>query len=186
MVGQVALSLLLVAGAGLFARSLYNLRGIDPGFVADHLLQLGRRLAERLRRSEALALAAGCSRNRRRLPVSPRCRWQVAGDDRPGSFQTVSVQGYDPAAGEAINSAINNVGPGYFATLGVPLVMGRAFGADVDGRQLVAIVNEAMANHFWPGQTQSGAGSGAKARRPVEVVGVVRDPSSRTCVTTSR
>jgi predicted permease len=179
-VGQVALSLLLVAGAGLFARSLHNLRSINPGFVPDHLLQLrvdaalngyagpqAIELVNRLR--QELTATAG---------VSAVSAATVAAMMNGFGFQTVKVQGYDPAAGADMNSMINSVGPGYFATLGVPLVQGRDFtDTDVDGGQRVAIVNEAMANRFWKGANPIGRRFSRQSETgsEIEVVGVVRD-----------
>jgi hypothetical protein len=138
-VGQVALSLLLVAGAGLFARSLYNLRAIDPGFITDRLLQLrvdaalngydGPRalvLVGRLRQ-ELTAIAGVTAVSAATVPAMMN----------GVGFQTVRVQGYDPAPGEEMNSMINNVGSGYWATLGVPLLQGRDF-TDSDVRRTPA------------------------------------------------
>jgi predicted permease len=91
----------------------------------------------------------------------------------------VRVQGYEPAEGEDMSPATNLVGPGYFETLGVPLVTGRAFGAADDERApLVAIVNQSMATHFWPGKNPIGRRFSASSRQPegaIEVIGVVRD-----------
>jgi predicted permease len=180
VVAQVALSLLLVTGAGLFARSLYNLRSINPGFAPAGLLQLridaalngyagpqAVALADRLR--QELATIAGATS----VAVAT-----IPAMNNGFGFQTVRVQGYDPAAGEDMNSMINNVGPGYFATLGVPLVQGRDFtDTDIEGGQRVAIVNEVMANRFWKGENPIGRRFGRQSETglEIEVVGVVRD-----------
>ena len=179
VVGQVALSLLLVAGAGLFARSLYNLRWIDPGFITDRLLQLrvdaalngydgpqALVLAGRLRQ-ELMAIAGVTAVSAATVPAMMN----------GFGFQTVRVQGYDPTTGEEMNSMINSVGPGYVATLGVPLLQGRDFtDSDVEGGQRVAIVNEAMANR-WKGENPIGRRFGRQSETgaEIEVVGVVRD-----------
>jgi predicted permease len=180
VVGQIALSLLLVAGAGLFARSLYNLRAIDPGFVADRLLQLRVDAAlNSYAGPQALVLA---SRLRRELTsitgVTAVSVATVPAMMNGFGFQTVRVQGYDPAAGEDMNSMINSVGPGYVATLGVPLLQGRDFtDRDIDGGQRVAIINKAMANRFWKGENPIGRRFGRQSETgsEIEVVGVVRD-----------
>jgi predicted permease len=180
VVAQVALSLLLVTGAGLFARSLYNLRSIDPGFAPTGLLQLridaalngyagpqAVALADRLRQ-ELATIAGATSVSVATIPAM----------NNGFGFQTVRVQDYDPAAGEDMNSMINNVGPGYFATLGVPLVQGRDFtDTDIEGGQRVAIVNEVMANRFWKGENPIGRRFSRESEtgREIEVVGVVRD-----------
>ncbi len=180
VVAQIALSLLLVAGAGLFARSLYNLRSIEPGFATGHLLQL--RITAALNGyagPQALLLA---SRLRQELTaiagVTAASVATVPAMMNGFGFQTVRVQGYDPATGEDMNSMINSVGPGYLATLGVPLLQGRDFtDSDVDGGQRVAIVNETMANRFWKGESPIGRRFSRQSETGVEieVVGVVRD-----------
>src|SRR5688572_3471599 len=180
VVGQVALSLLLVAGAGLFARSLYNLRSVNPGFVPDHLLQLRVDAAlNGYAGSQALVLAGRLRQELTAIAgVTAASVATVQAMANGFGFQTVRVQGYDSAAGEDMNSMINSVGPGYFATLGVPLLQGRDFtDNDVDGGQRVAIVNEAMANRFWKGENPIGRRFGRQSETgsEIEVVGVVRD-----------
>jgi predicted permease len=180
VVGQVALSLLLVAGAGLFARSLYNLRSIDPGFMTDRLLQL--RVDAALNSYDGPQALVLAGRLRQELTAIPGVT-EVSAATVPAmmngfGFQTVRVQGYDPATGEEMNSMVNSVGPGYFATLGVPLLQGRDFtDSDVDGGQRVAIVNEAMANRFWKGENPIGRRFGRQSEigSEIQVVGVVRD-----------
>ena len=180
VVGQVALSLLLVAGAGLFARSLYNLRSINPGFVPDHLLQLRVDAAlNGYAGPQALVLAGRLRQELTAIAgVTAASVATVPAMTNGFGFQTVRVQGYDPAAGEDMNSMINSVGPRYFATLGVPLLQGRDFSdTDVDGGQRVAIVNEMMANRFWKGENPIGRRFSRQSETgsEIEVVGVVRD-----------
>ena len=181
VIAQVALSLLLLAGAGLFARSLHNLRSLDPGFVSDNLLHFSLDSSRSgYTRERAMALAKTLQEQLRLLPGVTSVSMAVvpAMTDRQ-SRQTVRVQGYEAAEGEDMTPAINLIGPGYFETLGVPLVMGRAFvPADDERGPLVAIVNQSMAKHFWPGKNPIGRRFSANSRQPegaVEVVGVVRD-----------
>ena len=181
VVAQVALSVLLLAGAGLFARSLYNLRTLNPGFNTDNLLQfsldpaLGGYSKER---SEALftqmqeqlaALPGATSVAAAVVPAMTESMWS----------STVRVQGYEGKEGEDLNPAINAVAPGYFATMGMPLVIGRDFRpTDVDGAPQVAIVNETMAKYFWGKENPIGKRFGwgrDDGTFPLEVVGVVRD-----------
>ena len=180
VVGQVALSLLLVAGAGLFGRSLYNLRSVNPGFVPDHLLQLRVDAAlNNYAGPQALALTG---RLRHELAavtgVTAVSVATVPAMNNASGYQTVRVEGHEPGAGENMNAAINSVSPGYFATLGVPVVLGRDFtDADVDGSQRVAVVNEVMASRFWKGENPIGRRFGRQSETGfgIEVVGVVRD-----------
>jgi predicted permease len=181
VVAQVALSVLLLAGAGLFARSLYNLRTLNPGFVTDNLLQFSVDPALSgydKERSEALftqmqdqlaAVPGATSVAAAVIPAMTESMWR----------STVRVQGYEGKEGEDLNPAINAVAPGYFATMGMPLVVGRDFRpSDVNGAPEVAIINESMAKYFWGNENPIGKRFGwgrSDDKFPVEVVGVVRD-----------
>jgi len=181
VVAQVALSVLLLAGAGLFARSLYNLRTLNPGFVTDNLLQFSfdpslsgydhaRSIAlfDRMQ-SELAALPGVNSVAAAVVPALTESMWS----------STVRVQGYEQKEGEDLNPAVNAVAPGYFSTMGMPLVMGRDFRAsDVAGAPQVAVINEKMAKYFWGDENPLGKRFGwgrHDGTYPIEVIGVVRD-----------
>ena len=138
VVSQVALSLLLLVGAGLFVRSLQNLQRVDVGFIRENALvmklepigsnektpQLAARYSELLRRVEAIpgvqvASLVGYS------PMSRR-EWLVMGN-RPGGGYPMSVQGYTPQPGEDMTIHTMQVYPNSFTALGIPLVAGRDF-----------------------------------------------------------
>ena len=180
VVAQVALSVLLLAGAGLFARSLYNLKTLDPGFASDNLLQFSvdpalsgysRERAVRLARvlQEQLgALPGVTSASMADNAAMSGSRWQ----------RTVQVQGYESQQDENMNPTVTSVGPGYFATLGIPVVMGRDFRPSDDARApLVAVVNETMARYFWGDENPIGRrfGWGGGTDADIEIVGVVAD-----------
>lgn len=152
VVAQVALSLLLLIGAGLFVRSLANLGAIDPGF------QPGR----------VLTFSVDPSRNgydlARRMDVVTRIREEIAGE--PGvrsvslaevglmtgstSSSTVKVEGYEAKEDENMNPDNNGVAPEFFATLGIPLLSGRDFTVSDDlEAPRVSVVNEAFARYFF-------------------------------------
>jgi predicted permease len=184
--GQVALSLLLLAGAGLFLRTLWNLRELDPGFRREQVLlatldpSLGgyddaqassfyRQLLDRVSglpgvRAAALARTAVLS--------------------GMGMRRTMSVAGYQPQPGEDMNMNINFISPGYFRALGIALPAGRDFDArDREGAPRVAIVNETLARRFWP--RKDPIGQRLQTGLPgnfvdIEVVGVARDSKYRT------
>ncbi|HEY8548835.1 MAG TPA: ABC transporter permease [Vicinamibacterales bacterium] len=180
VVAQVALSVLLLVGAGLFARSLYNLRTMDPGFRADRVLSFTvrpalngydesrvRRLADDLRR-ELGALPGVQTVAAARLPLLR---------DIVASI-TIRVDGYQNRDGENMNPWVNWISPGYFSTFGVPLLIGRDFtDADVEGAQPVAIVNETFARYFFGEESAIGRRFffGPERDRAIEIVGVVRD-----------
>jgi predicted permease len=91
---------------------------------------------------------------------------------------SVNVPGYPARPKEVPVTYVNAVGPGYFATIGAPLVRGREFTrADREGAPYVAVVNEQMAKKFWPGRDPIGQRfkAGALDDKETEVVGVVRD-----------
>lgn len=177
VVVQIAVSLVVLAAAGLFLASLREATRIDPGFATSGValmpVELGlqgydqtrarafyRQLLERSRAllgAEAVSLA------------------QVVPLGFGGLRRGLEVEGYTPAPGEEMEFGVNAVGDDYFRTLGVPLVRGRAFDRrDAEGTAPVAIVNQTFARRFWPGADPIG-------RRIVigdvsrEVVGVARD-----------
>src|SRR6185503_18248135 len=129
VVAQVGLSVLLLAGAGLFARSLYNLKTLHPGFQADQLL--GFSLDPSLNgysRERAIALFQQLEQELARLPdVRAAAASVIALMTDSNWSSTVRVEGYQSKEGEDMNPSVNSVGPGFFATMGQPLVRGREF-----------------------------------------------------------
>ena len=201
VVTQVALSLVLLIGTGLFVRSLGQLHDIDSGFRADNTLVVtidpgrngykGQRLRdfyERLRPNiETLPGVQSVSL----AEITPLggSRWN--GD--------VSVEGYEWKADEKKYVDMNAVGPGYFETVGIPLLQGREF-RDEDNPAYsldppekftpgveppeppgprVAIINESFAKHFFEGRNPIGMhvvqDEKYKAERAYEIVGMVKD-----------
>ncbi len=181
VVVQVALSMLLVAGGGLFARSLYNLKNLDTGFNADNLITfhvdpaLNGYDQTRIKRFYDDLL-----RDVRLIPgVQSASIAQVAAMTGSASSRTVQVQGYEPKPDENMNPWTNEVAPDYFRTMGLPLVMGREFDErDVKGAPLVAIVNESFAKYFFPNEHPIGRRFGFRTfNNPgaIEIVGIVKD-----------
>jgi predicted permease len=180
VVAQVALSLLLLIGAGLFTRSLMNLRALDPGFRPEQLLAF------------SVDPALNGYPEERRVDVLDKIRDEVAAEPgvRSVSFaavglmtdsnwsSTVKVEGYESKDGENMNPNFNSVAPGFFHTMGIPLLAGRDF-ADTDGAAApkVAIVNETFARYFYGDQSPLGRrfGLGRDDKIDTEIVGVVRD-----------
>ncbi len=181
VVTQVALSVLLLAGAGLFARSLYNLRSLNPGFIATNLLQLSVDPAlSGYNRERSLSLFRQLHDQLSALPGITSASSAVIPAMTDSSWRsTVQVQGHQRKEGEDMSPAFNAVAPGYFATMGMPLLMGRGFRAtDGDGAPRVAIVNETMARYFWGKDNPIGRRFGFgrdENDNAIEVVGVVRD-----------
>ena len=150
LVGQVALTLVLLVGGALFARSLWNLNKLDLGFDAPHLLRA--RLT-----SDATAATAGdrffreALRRVSLLPGAQRAALATGGPFAAYGNRPLAIPGLarlEPARWPMLNG----VTPEFFKTLGMLLVLGRNFTpSDEDvGRGHVAIVNDAMARRFWP------------------------------------
>jgi predicted permease len=180
VISQVAISLLLLVGAGLFARSLYNLQNVDPGFRASHLTQFTidaslnaysqPRLRELYRRVEESLVRMGGVAAVASVEVPP-----LSGDDNIG---TVRVEGYEPKPGEDMNPHLNDIGAGYFSTMGIPLIAGREFTpADGISAPKVAVINQTMARYFFGDRNPIGrhVGRGDDKALDIEIVGVVRD-----------
>ena len=178
VVAQMAMSLALLIGAGLFLRSLDNAQSIDPGFATDNMLvasldpsqqgydeaqtdQFYRELVERVEALPGVRSAAIGDR----VPL-------VLGGGQQWGF---SVDGYEFSSNERDNVDYKVVGPGYFRTMGIPLVAGREFGAqDTGDSQPVIIVNETFARHYFSGREPIG-GIVDTMRGERAVIGIAHD-----------
>ena len=181
VVGQMAFSMPLLVGAGLFARSLYNLKNLDLGFRAENLMTFA--LDPSLNgydENRTHAFYARLQDDLEALPgvqsVSMAKLAPLSGDEDMG---TITVEGIHPTGDMDMNPWVNRVGPAYFATLGIPLVAGREFTKrDLAGAPLVGIINETAARYFFPLQNPLGKHFGFGGRRgiaDIEIVGVVKD-----------
>jgi len=182
VVGQIAFSLLLLAGAGLFARSLYNLKNIDLGFHPENLMTFSLDPSPNGYDESRTQVLYG--RLQDDIEALPGVRSVSMADDaaltEDVDQRTVTVEGhYPPKEDEDMNPWVKRLGPGYFATLGVPVAAGREFTKrDVPGAPLVGMINETMARYFFPNQNPLGKHFGFGGRRgiaDIEIVGVVKD-----------
>jgi predicted permease len=180
VVAQITLSLLLLVGAGLFTRSLMNLRALDPGFQPDRLIAFT--VDPSLSGHDALQGGLLLERLRAELAAEPGVRAvslaAVALMSNSDESSTVMVEGYQAKEDENMNPNFNAVGPGFFATLGMPLVRGRDLGpGDARGAPKVAVVNESFARYFFGQEDPIGRRFGRKreGKFDTEIVGVVRD-----------
>jgi predicted permease len=178
---QVSMSLLLLICSGLFIRSFRYAQELDPGFNPDGVLLASFDLsAASYSKTDAAefhqALLA-------RLTSLPGVESATLANWVPLGFSEKETrafpQGYVPRTGEALNSASALVGPGYFQTMRLPLTAGRGFARhDVVGSQAVAVVNEAFAARYWPGEDAVGKRVFAEDAWQT-VVGLVRDSRYR-------
>jgi hypothetical protein len=167
--GQVALSLLLLISAGLFLKSLVKILQVDLGIKTENTIAFGlspslnkyapeatRALFERLEDSVA-AIPGVTGITASMVPLIAGNNW--------GS--NVSVDGFDAGPDTDTHSMYNEIGPGFFRLMGVPLIEGREFArADALNAPRVAIVNEAFVRKFGNGRSLLGkrmqVGSGSK------------------------
>ncbi len=184
VVVQVALSLLLLVAAGLFARTLYNLRTFDAGFRTEKLLSFGVDPALNGYDAErGRAFYEQLTERLRRLPGVRdvgAAELAVMGGGEMGS--SLRVEGYQAKEGEDPGTSRNVVSPGFFRTLGIPVVLGREFTArDRAGAPKVAVVNEAFVKRYFLGQNPLGrkiSFGGPKDVFDIEIAGVVKNQKS--------
>jgi putative ABC transport system permease protein len=180
VVGEVAIALVLLAGAGLLMRSFSRLVEVDPGFnprealAASVFLQISLRSPDAKARSVAFANAAVD-----RMAALPGVRAASVVTRLPfegGQTMPFTIPGRSPPAGaERPVSTHFNVGPDYFRAMGIPVLRGRAFEArDVAGAPMVAIVNESIAKKFFPGDDPLGKRVSIGGP-PCEIVGIAGD-----------
>src|SRR5271163_1611787 len=179
---QLGLSLVLLFGAGLFARTLYNLKNTNVGFITDHLIVftldpslsgydlpqipgLYKRVLDSLTQIPGVISAAATT--------DPELM-----DNNTGL--NITVAGYTEKEEEGMDIEKEVVSPGYFSTLGMPLIVGRAIG-EQDGPDAapVAVVNEAFAKHWFGSATNAighqfhdGGGKANKDNPWLTIVGV--------------
>ena len=179
---QIALSLVLVVGAGLFLRSLARLRSIDPSLATDRVVAVQMDLTLRgYDKEKGVQFYAQVLERARVLPgVLAATMTSVLPVTAGGMRENLRAGATIPRVAVPVEFDLVRVSPGYFATLGVPLLGGRDFSsADTAKSAPVAIVNEAMQQMFWPGANPVGSTFSASEPVPYTVVGVARDTKYR-------
>jgi predicted permease len=179
---QIGLSLLLLVGAGLFTRTLSNLKSVNVGFATDHLLAF--QLNPRLAGYEPAAVAPLYKRLIENLSSQPGVQ-SVGMTDDPVLAQSdntfsIEVPGYQAQEGERMSFEWEHVTPDYFAALQLPLLAGREFtDSDNPASAKVVVVNESFVRKFF-GNIDQAIGrtfseNGAKGKNALLIVGVVKD-----------
>jgi putative ABC transport system permease protein len=184
VIGEVALSLMLLVGSGLLIESFSRLRGLDPGFRADHVLT-ARLEVPRTKYGDFAKRAEFFERVLGRIRALPGV--QAAGFTSAlpltweGGTNTFTPEGIAPTDPGSTYDANNRVvTPGYFEAMRIPLRRGRLFdNGDAQDAPLVAIINETLARRFWPNRDPIGKrfrfGSPEDKLAWRRVVGVVAD-----------
>ncbi len=186
VVAQVALATVLLACAGLFVRSLTSAQTIDPGFTLDRgaSMTLALGFGSRYSEPEGLALFESLRERAKALPGVHDAAWveylplSLALNSRDTQLEGQEVLPED----EWPEIDTVRAGPGYFETLGVALVRGRGFSqADDAEAPPVVVVNEALAERYWPGEEALGKRLRFDEEAPwATVVGVARTAKYRT------
>ena len=183
---QVALSLLLLIGAGLFIRSLQNLKALDPGFRTENLLQFSViPVLNGYSQQNAKLFYRQLYDNMNAVPgvkSSSLAVVQVLSGDEWDS--TITIEGYASKPGEDMSPWDNYIFPGYFSTLSIPILAGRDFTVKDDAKSpKVAIVNEKFAKHYFGAQNpigrRFGFGGNPGTKIDIEIVGVAKDTKYR-------
>jgi predicted permease len=158
VVSEVALSLVALVAAALFARSLQRTQAIEPGFATEGVLvgeiNLGR---EGYSKERGLLFYEQLAD---RLSTLPGVRAATIAQSAPfggGLRRSILREGQDATRGDRILIQVNRVGLRYFETLGIPFTAGRDFtSGDREGAPRVVVVNQQMADTLWPGQSAIG------------------------------
>jgi len=174
---QVSLSFLLLVGAGLVVRSLNRLRSANPGFSRDRVVTTSFTFAPQgYDAARARNFEDELLQRVQALPGVESASWSRS---IPFTFLTyssapIAVDGYEPPRDQQPAANFSEVSPGYFATMGIPLVSGRDFApSDDENSQPVAIVNEVMVRKYWRGADPVGQRLQVNGKW-LEVVGVAK------------
>ncbi len=185
VITQVAISLVLLVGAGLFVRTLINLENENIGFIRSNLALFGIDPTQQGYKGERLARFYAELQERLRaipgvrsvsLSMHPLLKGEI-------SVWGLTLEDYTPpprpggARDNALDVHVNKVGPDFFSTMGIPVLLGRAIGPEDSATSpMVAVVNEVFAHKYLEGQSPVGRRAGWVGERgKMQIVGVVKD-----------
>jgi predicted permease len=176
--GQVAVSLVLLVGAGLLVRSLRSVQNAEVGLDRDHLIMVSVNALDRGYRGERLrTLIRDLTDRLARTPGVAAVTYSengiFSGTESSSSFQ---IPGFTPRAPDDSTAAYDNIGPGYVRAIGAHLLEGREFVVTDDQRSpRVALVNAAMAKFYFPGQSAIGKTIVISDTMSLSIIGVIAD-----------
>jgi putative ABC transport system permease protein len=181
VISQVALAVTLLIGAGLLGQTFLRLLKHDPGFTTENLVAASvfPPMDKYKTRQQVVSLYEQIAADTKAMPGVESVGFVSAGPQF-GGFETTDVLPEGEAAagaGDYPQAVYFNASPNYFATLGVPLLRGRDFSsADNPAAPQVAIINQTMAQRFWPNQSAIGKRlTLVRQQSAVEIVGIVGD-----------
>ena len=185
LVAEIALALIVVTGAGLLTRTMYKIANVDPGFQTDHLLTMRLDLADPKYDDNSVQQESFRSQvltNIKAIPGVDSTAFTLSLPIEGSEWGSVFIVGDQPVPerSQLPSAAFNPISPDYFQTMGIPLLQGRPFTeADKEKSPTVVVINETMAQRFWPNENP--IGKRLKQGWPEsktdwrEVVGVVGD-----------
>jgi predicted permease len=182
VVSQIAISLLLVAAAGLFVRTINNLESVNLGFNRENVLLFTVNAAQAGYKESAIKnLYADLQQRFRLLPgVRGATMATVPLVANSTDSTGISMPGQPPAGRRAPSTAVMMVGSGFFDTMQIPILAGRAIDdRDREGLPVTGVVNEVFANKYFPGQSPIGRhfiafGGATRPGTDIEIVGLAK------------
>jgi len=178
---QVAFSLLLVAGAGLFLRTLWNLQSVGLGYPKEHLLMVtADGVSAGYKGPQLTNLWQDLTGRLRALPGVQGATYSENGlFSGSESGDQIEVEGFTATKDNEKGSRFDRVGPQYFSTVGIPMLLGRELTEqDTANSPRVCVINEAFANRFFANRNPIGRHVTQKfgdKKSPMEVVGVAKN-----------
>ena len=178
VVAEVALSLMLLVGAGLLVRSFVRIQQVTPGFNPENVISMrlgasGRQFPNPEARGEYFQQFAD------RLAAVPGVQVRGAVTALPFTssvgWGSISVEGWIPQPGQELQVDQRAVTPDYFRTMEIPVRQGRVFSTfdTLPNAERVVIIDEKFAQRFWPGQSAIGKHLWNDPKQPMTIVGVV-------------
>ena len=181
VVSQVALAITLLIGAALLGQTLLRLLKHDPGFTTENLVAaaVSPPMDKYKTQQQVVSLYEQIAEEMKTMPGVDAVGYVSAGPQF-GGFETMDVLPEGDAATGAANypqAVYFNASPNYFATMGIPLLRGRDFSSsDNSSTPQVAIINQTMAQRFWPNQSALGKRlMRVRQKSAIEIVGIVGD-----------
>jgi putative ABC transport system permease protein len=183
VIAEVALSLVLLVGAGLLVKSFMRLQSVNPGFNADNLLTMRVILPTSKYKEEAQKVAF-FKEAVGRIQALPGVQSAGAVSFLPftglAAATSFKIEGKpEPPAGQRLSTDVRVTDENYFKAMGIPLVSGRTFNADEEReKRHVVVINETLARKYFPGEDPIGKRltiSMGEKPEPTEIIGVVGD-----------
>jgi predicted permease len=179
VVAELAISLMLLVGAGLLIRSFTRLQSVSPGFTPDHVISMrlgpgapkfqGPGSTEEFWRRIESVPGVKVQGSISVLPFTPSIGWGL-----------IQVEGFQPKPGEELQADLRWATPDYFRAMGIPLIKGRFFdkhdfasGVGNNSGDIVALIDEKFARRFWPAGDAIGKHIGFDPKNQFTIVGIV-------------